>query len=129
METHPEEFKLTEEDIQRTEKLITEMDLTREQSILAELPLKLDELLKSSDMDDFTIELINNVSKLYNVIMSLPALHDDLKRRILYALDYFVDKDDEIPDEIPEFGYLDDLVIVRYVVDQIMLDNSDMFQA
>jgi hypothetical protein len=129
METHPEEFKLTEEDIQRTEKQITEMDLTREQSILAELPLKLDELLKSSDMDDFTIELINNVSKLYNVIMSLPALHDDLKRRILYALDYFVDKDDEIPDEIPEFGYLDDLVIVRYVVDQIMLDNSDMFQA
>ena len=125
METHPEEFKLTEEDIQRTEKQITEMDLTREQSILAELPLKLDELLKSSDMDDFTIELINNVSKLYNVIMSLPALHDDLKRRILYALDYFVDKDDEIP----EFGYLDDLVIVRYVVDQIMLDNSDMFQA
>jgi hypothetical protein len=129
METHPEEFKLTEEDIQRTEKQITEMDLTREQYILAELPLKLDELLKSSDMDDFTIELINNVSKLYNVIMSLPALHDDLKRRILYALDYFVDKDDEIPDEIPEFGYLDDLVIVRYVVDQIMLDNSDMFQA
>lgn len=129
METHPEEFKLTEEDIQRTERQITEMDLTREQSILAELPLKLDELLKSSDMDDFTIELINNVSKLYNVIMSLPALHDDLKRRILYALDYFVDKDDEIPDEIPEFGYLDDLVIVRYVVDQIMLDNSDMFQA
>ncbi len=129
METHPEEFKLTEEDIQRTEKQITEMDLTREQSILAELPLKLDALLKSSDMDDFTIELINNVSKLYNVIMSLPALHDDLKRRILYALDYFVDKDDEIPDEIPEFGYLDDLVIVRYVVDQIMSDNSDMFQA
>jgi len=61
--------------------------------------------------------------------MSLPALHDDLKRRILYALDYFVNKDDEIPDEIPEFGYLDDLVIVRYVVDQIMSDNSDMFQA
>ncbi len=129
METHPEEFKLTEEDIQRTEKQITEMDLTREQSILAELPLKLDELLKSSDMDDFTIELINNVSKLYNVIMSLPTLHDDLKRRILYALDYFVDKDDEIPDEIPEFGYLDDLVIVRYVVDQILMENAELFQA
>jgi len=63
METHPEEFKLTEEDIQRTEKQITEMDLTREQSILAELPLKLDELLESSDMDDFTIELINECIK------------------------------------------------------------------
>ena len=129
MDKQPEEYKLTAADIQRTEKQITEMDLTREQSILAELPLKLDALLKSSDMDDFTIELINNVSKLYNVIMSLPTLHDDLKRRILYALDYFVDKDDEIPDEIPEFGYLDDLVIVRYVVDQILMENAELFQA
>ena len=129
MDKQPEEYKLTAADIQRTEKQITEMDLTREQSILAELPLKLDELLKSSDMDNFTIELINNVSKLYNVIMSLPALHDDLKRRILYALDYFVDKADEIPDEIPEFGYLDDLVIVRYVVDQILMENAELFQA
>ena len=129
MDKQPEEYKLTAADIQRTEKQITEMDLTREQSILAELPLKLDALLKSSDMDDFTIELINNVSKLYNVIMSLPTLHDDLKRRILYALDYFVDKDDAIPDEIPEFGYLDDLVIVRYVVDQILMENAELFQA
>ena len=129
MDKQPEEYKLTAADIQHTEKQITEMDLTREQSILAELPLKLDALLKSSDMDDFTIELINNVSKLYNVIMSLPTLHDDLKRRILYALDYFVDKDDEIPDEIPEFGYLDDLVIVRYVVDQILMENAELFQA
>ena len=129
MDKQPEEYKLTAADIQHTEKQITEMDLTREQSILAELPLKLDALLKSSEMDDFTIELINNVSKLYNVIMSLPTLHDDLKRRILYALDYFVDKDDEIPDEIPEFGYLDDLVIVRYVVDQILMENAELFQA
>ena len=41
----------------------------------------------------------------------------------------FVDKDDEIPDEIPEFGYLDDLVIVRYVVDQILMENAELFQA
>ncbi|HBR86775.1 MAG TPA: hypothetical protein DEA65_02930 [Candidatus Marinimicrobia bacterium] len=61
--------------------------------------------------------------------MSLQDLDDDLKRRILYALDYFVDKDDEIPDEIPDLGYLDDLVIVRYIVDQIMKDNSELFQA
>ena len=72
---------------------------------------------------------ISDVSKLYNVIMSLPNLNDEIKRSILYALEYFINKDDEIPDEIPELGYLDDRVIVRYVVDQIMKDNSELFQA
>jgi uncharacterized membrane protein YkvA (DUF1232 family) len=128
METHPEEFKLTEEDIQKTERKIAAFDLSREQHVLSVIPQKL-ELLIKSDLNNYTIELINDVSRLYNIIMSLQNLDDNLKRRILFALDYFLDKDDEIPDEIPELGYLDDLVIVRYVVDQIMSDNSDMFQA
>jgi uncharacterized membrane protein YkvA (DUF1232 family) len=128
METHPEEFKLTEEDIQKTERKIAAFDLSREQHVLSVIPQKL-ELLIKSDLNNYTIELINDVSRLYNIIMSLQNLDDNLKRRILFALDYFVDKDDEIHDEIPELGYLDDLVIVRYVVDQIMSDNSDMFQA
>jgi uncharacterized membrane protein YkvA (DUF1232 family) len=128
MKTHPEEFKLTEEDIQKTERKIAAFDLSREQHVLSVIPQKL-ELLIKSDLNNYTIELINDVSRLYNIIMSLQNLDDNLKRRILFALDYFVDKDDEIHDEIPELGYLDDLVIVRYVVDQIMSDNSDMFQA
>jgi uncharacterized membrane protein YkvA (DUF1232 family) len=128
METHPEEFKLTEEDIQKTERKIAAFDLSREQHVLSVIPQKL-ELLIKSDLNNYTVELINDVSRLYNIIMSLKNLDDNLKRRILFALDYFVDKDDEIPDDIPELGYLDDLVIVRYVVDQIMSDNSDMFQA
>ena len=128
METHPEEFKLTKEDIKKTERKIAEFDLSREQHVLSVIPQKLKQLIKS-DLNNYTIELINDVSRLYNVIMSLQNLDENLKRRILYALDYFVDKDDEIPDEIPELGYLDDLIIVRYVVDQIMSDNSELFQA
>ena len=80
-------------------------------------------------MNEFMVELISDVSKLYNVIMSLPNLNDEIKRSILYALEYFINKDDDIPDEIPELGYLDDWAIVRYVVDQIMKDNSELFQA
>jgi len=128
METHPEDFKLTKEDIQKTERKIAEFDLSREQYVLSVIPKKLEQLIKS-DLNNYTVELINDVSRLYNVIMSLRNLDENLKKQILYALDYFVDKDDEIPDEIPELGYLDDLIIVRYVVDQIISDNSDMFQA
>ncbi len=128
METTPEEFNLTEEDIQKTEQKIAEFDLAREQYVLSVIPQKLEALIQTN-LNAFVVQLINDVSRLYNIIMTLNDLDENLKRRILYALDYFVDEDDEIPDEIPDLGYLDDLVIVRYVVDQIMSENSDLFQA
>ena len=128
MDTHPEEYKLTTADIDKTESKISNFDLSLEQKILSVIPQKLESLLQL-EMNEFMVELISDVSKLYNVIMSLPNLNDEIKRSILYALEYFINKDDEIPDEIPELGYLDDRVIVRYVVDQIMKDNSELFQA
>ncbi len=129
METHPEEFKLTEEDIQKMERRIAAFDLSREQKILAVIPKKLESMVKSIKLNEFTTELINDVSRLYNILSAMPSLNNDLKRRILYALDYFVVNDDEIPDEIPDMGYIDDLVVVRYVVDQIMADDSEIFQS
>ena len=128
MDTHPEEYKLTSTDIDKTENKIANFDLSREQQILSVIPQKLESLLQI-EMNEFMVELISDVSKLYNVIMSLPNLNDEIKRSILYALEYFINKDDDIPDEIPELGYLDDWAIVRYVVDQIMKDNSELFQA
>jgi len=44
-------------------------------------------------------------------------------------LDYFIDSDDEIPDEIPGLGYLDDLAVVRYVVNQITANNKEIYQS
>lgn len=129
METHPEEFRLTEEDIQKTERKIAAFDLSKERAILAIIPQKLESMLTSTKLNDFTTELINDVFKLYNILSAMPSLNNDLKRRILYALDYFVIEDDEIPDEIPDLGYIDDLVVVRYVVDQIMADNTDIIQS
>ncbi len=129
METHPEEFKLTEEDIQKMERRIAAFDLSREQAILAVIPQKLKSMLTLTQLNEFTTELINDVSKLYNILSAMPTLNNDLKRRILYALDYFVVNDDEIPDEIPDMGYIDDLAVVRYVVDQIMAGDSEIFQS
>ncbi len=127
METYPDEYNLTPEDIEKTERKIAAFDLLKEDTILSSIPEKL-EILLGSKMDEFKANLINDVSRLYNVIMSFRDLDDQTKRSILYALDYFIDMDDEIPDEIPDLGYLDDLVIVRYVVDQIMKENSHLFQ-
>jgi len=129
METHPEEFKLTEEDIQKMEKKISSFDLSKEQKILAVIPTKLESMITSNKLNEFTTELINDVTKLYNILTAMPNLSSDIKRRILFALDYFVVEDDEIPDEIPDLGYIDDLVVVRFVVDQIVADNTDIIQS
>lgn len=129
MQTHPEEFKLTEEDIQKMERKIAAFDLSRERAILAVIPRKLESMLTSTKLNEFTSELINNVSKLYNILSAMPNLNDDIKRKILFALDYFVVEDDEIPDEIPDLGYIDDLVIVKYIIDQIIVDNTDIIQS
>jgi uncharacterized membrane protein YkvA (DUF1232 family) len=32
---------------------------------------------------------------------------------------YFVDDNDEIPDMIPDYGYLDDIKVVEWVIDDI----------
>jgi len=129
MKTHPEDFSLTKEDIQKTEQEIASFDLSREQSILSIVPKKLESILKSTKLTEYTVELINDVTRLYNVISAMPTLNDDIKKRILFALDYFIDNNDEIPDGIPEVGYIDDLVVVRYVVNQLIIDNQDIIQS
>ena len=38
-----------------------------------------------------------------------------IKRRIIFAISYFCNSDDDIPDIVPEIGYLDDAVVARWV--------------
>ena len=42
METYPDEYKLTDEDIEKTERRIADFDLSREQIILSVIPQKLE---------------------------------------------------------------------------------------
>ncbi len=129
MEKHVEDFALTEKDIQVMEEKIAAFDLSKEEDIIKVIPRKIDSMLESMKINEFTTELINDVSRLYKIMLAMPSLNDNIKRRILYALDYFIDSDDEIPDDIPGLGYLDDLAVVRYVVDQITANNKEIYQS
>ena len=42
-----------------------------------------------------------------------------IKRRIIFAISYFCNSDDDIPDIVPEIGYLDDAVVARWVIESI----------
>jgi|TARA_B110001454_G_scaffold114644_1_gene107262 uncharacterized membrane protein YkvA (DUF1232 family) len=54
---------------------------------------------------------------------------DRYEKRIVFALEYFLEEYDEIPDSSPQIGLLDDYVLVRWVVDDIISDNSELFTA
>ena len=51
------------------------------------------------------------------------------EKRIVFALEYFLEEYDEIPDCLPKIGLLDDYVLVRWVVDDIISDYSELFTA
>ncbi|MFQ6678302.1 MAG: YkvA family protein [Fidelibacterota bacterium] len=129
MKKYVEDYSLTEKDIQLMEQKIAAFDLSREHEILVDIHQKIESMLASSNLNELTTELINDISRLYKIISAMPSLNNNLKRKILYALDYFINTDDEIPDEIPSLGYLDDLAVVRYVINQIISNGTEIYQS
>ena len=73
-----------------------------------------------------TPDLIKYVSVLLNIYQTYPDLTDSIKRRILFALSYFCDSNDDIPDVVPEIGYLDDAVVARWVIESIGRELPDV---
>ncbi|MFQ6612474.1 MAG: YkvA family protein [Fidelibacterota bacterium] len=124
-----EQFHLTETDIQRYQQRIAKIDLVKIPEVLKQIPPKVEALVKNPDLADYHIRLISDISKLYTLLKNYPEISDDIKRRILFALEYFLDEKDDIPDKIPGIGLLDDYVLVRWVVDQIMVEYKEVFQA
>ena len=68
------------------------------------------------------VELIKNVSILLSIYRTYPDLTDSTRRRILFAISYFCDENDDIPDVVPEIGYLDDAVVAKWVIESISND-------
>ena len=128
MET-PNQIQLTEKDKARYRKEIEKVDLEIEQEIMKRIPDKLDMLMGSSHLDNAQLQLVQDVAKLYQFLSTFPLQSIELRQKILFALQYFIDPDDEIPDSIPKLGFLDDAAVVRWIVDDIIDDNREIIQA
>lgn len=122
-------FELTEEDKLRYEQMIANIDLNLKDELLREIPGKLHAILREEGLTDYELSLIADVTKLYTLLKTVPNLDEGLQRKIIFALDYFYRSNDEIPDSVPKIGYLDDAVVVRWVVDQTMSEYSHNFEA
>ena len=119
-------FQLTEEDKAEYKLLIDKIDLNDASKIIDMLNSKLDTMATSKSLNSIETDLIKYVSVLLNIYQTYPDLTDSIKRRILFALSYFCDSNDDIPDVIPEIGYLDDAVVARWVIESIGRELPDV---
>lgn len=119
-------FQLTEEDKDQYRKLIDKIDLDSSDDVISMLNPKLDRLIASDRLNDIEIDLIKNVSVLLSIYKTYPDLTDSIRRRILFAISYFCDEDDDIPDIVPDIGYLDDAVVANWVIASISKDLPEV---
>jgi len=119
-------FQLTEEDKAKYKLLIDKIDLNDASKIIDMLNSKLDTMATSKSLNSIETDLIKYVSVLLNIYQTYPDLNSSIKRRILFALSYFCDSNDDIPDIVPEIGYLDDAVVARWVIESIGRELPDV---
>ncbi len=119
-------FQLTEKDKDQYKKLIDKIDLDTSDDVIGMLNTKVDRLIASDQLNDIEVDLIKNVSVLVSIYQTYPDLTDSIRKRILFAISYFCDENDDIPDIVPEIGYLDDAVIARWVIESISKDLPEV---
>ena len=112
-------FELTDEDKAKYQLMIDKIDLSKSSEIINTLNSKLDNLIDLKKLNSIETDLIKNVSVLLNIYQTYPDLIDSIKRRIIFAISYFCNSDDDIPDIVPEIGYLDDAVVAKWVIESI----------
>ena len=126
MKNIPNLFQLTEKDKDQYKKLIDKIDLDTSEDVIGMLNTKVDRLIASDQLNDIEVDLIKNVSVLVSIYQTYPDLTDSIRKRILFAISYFCDENDDIPDIVPEIGYLDDAVIARWVIESISKDLPEV---
>ena len=80
---------------------------------------KVQEIINHGDLNRAELKLIEDMGKLTLILQNNIDLPKLVVQKILFAMSYFIDEDDEIPDVIPEYGYLDDVSVVNWIMEDI----------
>ncbi|MFH1853618.1 MAG: DUF1232 domain-containing protein [Candidatus Neomarinimicrobiota bacterium] len=121
-------LKLTAEDIARYEREIEQIDLAVEHDLLARIPDKIQTLMRARELSSIQASLVQDISKLVLVLRNAPNIDIRVKKKIIFALQYFYNPYDEIPDSVANLGFLDDAIVVHWVVEQIARQFPEYFQ-
>ena len=117
--TDPKLFQLTYEDKAHYQEMIKQIDPGHQNSIIKVLGIKIQTMLDEGHLNSVEVELIEDVARLAEILELYPGLPETVIKKILFAMSYFIDENDEIPDIIPDYGYLDDVKVVNWVIDDI----------
>ena len=112
-------FQITKEDKDHYKKVIQKIDVNNMEIIIKVLGEKIQKIINHGNLNKAEVILIEDMGKLSRILkdnLDLPKL---VIQKILFAMSYFINEDDEIPDLIPEYGYLDDLTVVNWVMEDI----------
>ena len=112
-------FQITEKDKDRYKKIIHKIDVNNKEIIIKVLGKKIQKILNHSSLNKAEVKLIEDMGKLSRILEQNLDLSKLVIQKILFAMSYFIDENDEIPDIIPEYGYLDDLTVVNWVMEDI----------
>lgn len=122
-------LQLTEQDITKYRREIDNIDLNEKNQILQQSSIIINNLLSNLKLDQFQLILVQEVNALHNIITTTPNLETSIQQRIIFALKYFLQGNDDIPDDIPGVGFIDDLAVVDWVISDIKDQYSHYFQA
>ena len=100
-------------------QLIEKINPKHKDEIVLVLGEKIQDILKEGNITLIEIELINEMARFVKIFESFKNLPENIVKKILFAMSYFIDDEDEIPDIVPKYGYLDDIVVVRWIVSEI----------
>ena len=109
--------------------MIKQIDPGHQNSIIKVLGIKIQTMLDEGHLNSVEIELIEDVARLAEILELYPGLPETVIKKILFAMSYFIDENDEIPDIIPDYGYLDDVKVVNWVIDDIRNQIPKMTRA
>ena len=112
-------FQITEEDKAHYKELIDKIDPARKDSIIKILGIKIQTILDEGNINAVEAELIEDIAHLVKILELHVNLPESIIKRILFAMSYFIDENDEIPDVIPDYGYLDDVTVVSWIMEDI----------
>ena len=109
--------------------MIKQIDPGHQNSIIKVLGIKIQTMLDEGHLNSVEVELIEDVARLAEILELYPGLPETVIKKILFAMSYFIDENDEIPDIIPDYGYLDDVKVVNWVIDDIRNQIPKMTRA
>ena len=122
----PKLFKISEKDKVHYKKLINKIDISNKGQLIEVLGKKIQKIINKEKMNILEADLIEKMAHLLSILDKFPSLPSDTIKKILFAMSYIIDENDEIPDFIPDLGYLDDISVVNWILEDISEEISLM---